>query len=472
MIVEKLKESVLQIASEGKIVSQNDNHSALDELQNILSDQKDNKKYKYSEVDKKPFNIPDNWVWIKLEDICIKITDGTHSTPKYTTDGIPFISVKDVSSGYISFDDTKFISEEEHKQLYSRCNPEYGDLLITKVGTTGVPAIVETNQQFSLFVSVALLKINCKKIYNKYLYYILQSPVVAKQVKENTRGVGNKNWVLDAIKNTILPLPPLEEQFRIVEKIEEIFTQLDETKIIEDKINLLKISFPDEMRKSILFEAFIGNLVDNSKDSNTLIKVEEIIKKINKNYKPIENNLIPRTWKTFKFGDIFDIINGFTPLRSNEEFWNKNEIPWFTVDDINEQGRIINYTKQFITKKALGKNSKRVLPKDTVLLCCTASVGEYAITKIDLTTNQQFNGLVIKEELKNYIYPMYVFEFVQTLKNKLLASSGKTTFSFLSTKKLAEFEIPIPPLEEQFKIVEKIESLLPLCAEIDNLVNS
>ena len=232
----------------------------------------------------------------------------------------------------------------------------------------------------------------------------------------------------------------------------------------------MKSTFPSDMRKSILSQAFCGNLLENSVDSDDVSKLELLVKKSNKKYVEIYSDDLPSTWKRFKFKDLFDIVNGFTPLRSNDEFWNKKEIPWFTIEDINLQGRTINHTKQFITKKALGKSSKRLLPPNTVLLCCTASVGEYAITNIPLTTNQQFNGLIIKDELKKYILPMYLYEFVKTLKPKLLSKSGKTTFNFLSTKKLSEFEIPIPPLEEQQRIVDKIEQLLPLCDDIEQLV--
>ena len=151
-----------------------------------------------------------------------KLTDGTHSTPKYTASGVPFISVKDVSGGKIDFSHTKFISQEEHESLYKRCDLEEEDILLTKVGTTGIPIIVDTDKKFSLFVSVALLKFNTNFIYNKYLVYAIKAPVAQIQAQNNTRGVGNKNWVIRDIANTILPLPPLREQKRIVEKIEEL----------------------------------------------------------------------------------------------------------------------------------------------------------------------------------------------------------------------------------------------------------
>ena len=179
-------------------------------------------------ADEVPFEIPDSWEWCRLGSILNKLTDGTHSTPKYVESGIPFISVKDVSSGCLDFSNCKYITKEEHKELYERCNPEQGDILLTKVGTTGIPVIVDTNDEFSLFVSVALLKFNQNLLYNEYLVHLINSPLVQKQATENTKCVGNKNWVLDAIGKTVVPLPPLAEQKRIVAKLEQMLPYCDQ----------------------------------------------------------------------------------------------------------------------------------------------------------------------------------------------------------------------------------------------------
>ena len=173
--------------------------------------------------DEIPFDIPDSWAYCRLGTILHKLTDGTHSRPKYVDSGIPFISVKDVSSGTLDFSNCKFITEEEHNELYKRCNPEYRDILLTKVGTTGIPVIVDTTDEFSVFVSVALLKFNQKLLHNEYLIHLINSPLVQRQAEENTRGVGNKNWVMRDISNTLIAIPPLAEQIRIVEKLKTIF---------------------------------------------------------------------------------------------------------------------------------------------------------------------------------------------------------------------------------------------------------
>ena len=256
---ELLKKSVLQEAVQGKLVPQDPNDEpasvlleriraekqALIKAGKIKKDKnesvifrRDNSHYEKrgsEEVcidDEIPFEIPDTWEWCRLGNILTKLTDGTHSTPKYTNTGIPFISVKDISSGKLNFNDCKYISIDEHQKLYSRCNPELNDILLTKVGTTGIPVIVDTEKQFSLFVSVALLKFNNELIFNKYVVQLINSPLVQKQVIKNTRGVGNKNWVMRDIANTLIAIPPSNEQHRIVAKLDEYFILINQIQFL------------------------------------------------------------------------------------------------------------------------------------------------------------------------------------------------------------------------------------------------
>lgn len=477
MIIRELKDSVLQVATEGKIVDQNYNYSAKEELELILEDSKDNKKYKYSEIMKVPFQIPNNWIWVKLEDICIKITDGTHKTPKYTSDGIPFISVKDVSSGEIDFSDTKFISEEEHKELYDRCNPEYGDILITKVGTTGVPAIVNTNKEFSLFVSVALLKINTDKINNRFLTYFLKSPVVQKQVKENTRGIGNKNWVLDAIKATILPLPPLEEQIRIVESLDVIFSKLDEVEPIEQELDSIKKNFDTDMRKSIFKSAIEGKLSYQSESESSKELIEKAIHEKNESVKSKKSKMtykeekkipltfdIPNNWSKVCIGQICDITSGGTPQRANSDYWNGN-IPWLKIGDINS--KYINECSEYITEEGLNNSSAKWFEPGTILYTIFATIGTVGILNFRATTNQAIAGITIHGDIdKEYFY--YV---CMALKDVLVNEGRGCAQLNINQEILNNVEIPIPPLEEQKRIVEKIEQILPLLNDITDLVN-
>ena len=168
-----------------------------------------------------------------------------------------------------------------------------------------------------------------------------------------------------------------------------------------------------------------------------------------------------KNWERKSLGDVCEIVNGSTPLRTNIVFWENGNFPWFTIDDIREQGRIITDTKQKITEAALSK--LRVLPVDTVLLCCTASVGEYAIAKIELTTNQQFNGLIVKDRKK--LDPEFLMHYCSTLKEKLLGLSGKTTIDFIAISKLKPLEIPLPPLPEQQRIVSILDEAFAAIAK-------
>ena len=239
ILPDKLRKSILQEAIHGNLVPNDipDGEATGTELlQQILKKRQDRenkekgkkaKKLTLSTIEEEPWDLPIGWCWCKLGDLFYKVTDGTHSTPKYMPCGVPFLSVKDISKGRIDFSSTKYISIEEHTELIKRCEPKRGDLLLTKVGTTGIPVIVDTDKEFSLFVSVAL----CKHIdgyYNlRYILNAINSPFIQGKIAEDTLGAANKNWVIDKIMNTTIPLPPLSIQHRIVEKIEEAFVAID-----------------------------------------------------------------------------------------------------------------------------------------------------------------------------------------------------------------------------------------------------
>ena len=225
-----------------------------------------------------PFEIPKGWEWCRFSAIYRLLTDGTHKTPKYTESGVPFISVKDMSSGKLSFSNTKCISEEEHKILSARCCPEYGDLLISKVGTTGIPLIIDTDKEFSIFVSLALIKFFPNYIDSKFLIHLINSPLIQEQVKRDTRGVGNKNWILTAISNTLLAIPPLVEQKRIVSKIEEIMPIADKYEKSQEILDRLNAEIFDKLKKSVLQEAIQGKLVPQIVNEGTARELLEQIK--------------------------------------------------------------------------------------------------------------------------------------------------------------------------------------------------
>ena len=242
----------------------------------------------------------------------------------------------------------------------------------------------------------------------------------------------------------------------------------------------------EELRQAVLKAALQGKLTEqletDSDVDEMLISIQEekeklIADKKIKKEKPlpeIQNEEIsfeiPDNWRWEKVGKLVEIKNGFTPKRTDEALWNPKEIPWFTVEDIHDQGLAIYHTAQFISRKALGKTRGRIIPPHTVLLCCTsATIGRYAMAEIELTTNQQWNGLVIKEEYKHIICSDYILIWVSSLKEKMTEIAKSTTFPFLSVDKLANFTIPIPPIEEQHRIVDKINEIMPKIDEYEKI---
>ncbi len=238
--IDQLKQAILNEAVRGRLVPQNPDDESAEKLLERIKEEKQ-RLYSEGEIRKPkdldpvsseeiPFGLPRNWKWVRLGDICQLITDGAHHTPNYIEDGVRFISVKNISGGEIDFTDCKYISEKEHEKLSQRCNPERGDILLTKVGTTGIPVVVETDIEFSIFVSVALLKINTDFVNPYFLKYLIQSPLVYSQSLENTRGVGNQNLVLRDINNFTIPFMPYKDQIKLTEEIERYFTWCDDLK--------------------------------------------------------------------------------------------------------------------------------------------------------------------------------------------------------------------------------------------------
>ena len=159
----------------------------------------------------------------------------------------------------------------------------------------------------------------------------------------------------------------------------------------------------------------------------------------------------------------YDIRNGFTPLRTNTDYWSNGTIPWFTVEDIRNEGTIVNNTRQKINEIAVTKD--RIVPANSFLLCCTASVGAFAQSKIPLTTNQQFNALTVKNDCSILLRDDYLYAIGEYFSNILHSIAGETTFEFVSVKKLGNVLLPVPPIEEQQRIIKKISIIKEIASQ-------
>jgi restriction endonuclease S subunit len=155
---------------------------------------------------------------VKLHEVCKRITDGTHQPPKFCTNGIPFLLVSNLTSGKIDWNVSKWISEETYEELTRNVKPEMGDVLYTVVGSFGVPVLINWNQLFSFQRHIALLKPNVELLEGAYLAYFLESSLGREQARLTATGNAQKTITLSALKEFLIPLPPLNEQKQIVKK--------------------------------------------------------------------------------------------------------------------------------------------------------------------------------------------------------------------------------------------------------------
>ena len=201
--------------------------------------------------------IPFGWKVFAIKHLCkIPITDGTHITPEYSNseNGSPFLSLIDISSGYIDWSNIKYITKELHEELQKSVSPQVDDILLAKNGTTGVAAIVENDVIFDVYVTIAVIRANNRLIHPKYLLYSLNSNLCKMQFDDHLKGIGVPNLHLGTIKNTKIFVPDMEEQSEIIRYLDDISSKLD--LLIRKKQQLLNSI--ESYKKSLIFEYVTG----------------------------------------------------------------------------------------------------------------------------------------------------------------------------------------------------------------------
>lgn len=201
------------------------------------------------------FLLPELWVWCSLGMFSWSVKDGPHYSPKYSEKGVPFISGGNIQPDGIDFASAKFISHELHTKLSERCKPEYGDLLYTKGGTTGIARINTETKDFNVWVHVAVLKL-VDSFEKTYLQHMLNSPFCYKQSQNYTHGVGNQDLGLTRMIWITVPLPPIEEQSQIAHTVEV------NQSLIANTNNHISFCLKqlERLRNSILINAFSNKL--------------------------------------------------------------------------------------------------------------------------------------------------------------------------------------------------------------------
>lgn len=201
-------------------------------------------------------DLPEGWAWATVESISTKVVDGVHKKPDYVAAGVPFVTVRNLTAGPgISFAGLRYITAEDHERFIARANPEPGDLLISKDGTLGVVRAVRTEEVFSIFVSVALIK-PVRREMTDFLEIALSSPVVQQQMVP--KGSGLQHIHLEDLRADCVPLPPLAEAARIYNAVQRQLSIVDEALKNVERERLRC----ERLRQSILKWAFEGRLVD------------------------------------------------------------------------------------------------------------------------------------------------------------------------------------------------------------------
>ena len=254
-LVSKAKSKILDLAIRGKLVPQDPNDEPAsvlleriraekeelikqgkikrDKKESVIFKGDDNSYYErvgdiISNIDDEiPFELPQNWEWSRLQTICYPITDGTHKTPTYSDSGYIFLSAKNITTGKINWNDIMYIPKSLHDELYSRVSPKMNDILLAKNGTTGVAAIVDRECEFDIYVTLALLRVVNNNISSQYLLKIIASDTIQDYFKSSLKGIGVPNLHLEHIRTTLIPIPPINEQNKIAERIYQYYSLLD-----------------------------------------------------------------------------------------------------------------------------------------------------------------------------------------------------------------------------------------------------
>jgi type I restriction enzyme S subunit len=235
--VKRLRELVLSLAVRGQLVAQDPEDQPADvlleriaqEKARLVKEKKIRKPKKLPPLVREslPFALPTGWVWSRVEHFVQEVTDGVHKTPVYVDSGVPFLSIKDISSGFMDFRNTRFISDEAHWEMTRRCRPQRGDILFCRIGTLGRALVVDTDREFSIFVSLGLLKMT-GHLDARYIQHVLNSPESYSQYDRIKAGGSHTNKLnLGAMRGAVMPIAPLAEQRRIVARVDELMGLLD-----------------------------------------------------------------------------------------------------------------------------------------------------------------------------------------------------------------------------------------------------
>lgn len=494
MTPQELKSSILQLAIQGKLVEQRPEEGTGEELyrqiqaekKRLIQEGKIKKEKPLPEIaeDEVPFEIPESWKWVQIRDIAIKITDGTHHSPaNYEQGKYRYVTAKNIKNQGVTLTNITYVSEDVHNEIFARCNPEHGDVLLIKDGaTTGVVTVNNLIEPFSMLSSVALLKMP-SLMSAWYLVYVMRSDLLYKAVRAQMKGTGITRITLKQIELMTIPLPPLAEQKRIVAKIEELLPYLDRYEKAWNRLEDFGSRFPADMQKSILQMAIQGKLVEQRPEEGTgeelyqqiqaekkrliaegKIKREKPLPEITEDEIPFE---IPEGWKWCRLLDLCSLIGDID--HNMPKSVDKNHgVLFLSAKDLLDDGSI-NYIDnvKYISNEDYDRLSRKVKPQlgDIVYSRIGACLGKARTVKSEVKFLVSYSCCIIRSIQIDVDYLRYYLE-----SPIILAHSVKARQSIgvpdLGMGEIKKYFIALPPLAEQKRIVERLEELLPVCERL------
>jgi type I restriction enzyme S subunit len=391
--------------------------------------------------------IPEDWSLVQLDKLANKIIDGTHHTPTYTKHGVPFLRVTDVQSNEIDFSKLKYVSIEEHEILIKRCKPEKGDLLLSKNGTIGIPKVVTWDWTFSVFVSLALIKLKKKKLSPEFLEQFFKSDYLDLQIKQKSKQGTVTNLHLEEIKEFLIPLPPfLKEQTAIANALSDVDALITSLEKLITKKRAIKT-------------AAMQQLLTGKKRLPPFDLTHT-------GYKQTELGEIPEDWDVSKIANLAEIIRGASPRPKGDKRYYGGNVPRLMVQDVTRDGMYVTPQIDFLTEA--GAKLSRPCTKGTLTLVCSGTVGVPSILAVDACIHDGFLGLV---KLSKKVVRDYLYQFFKTQQERFDNSATHGgVFTNLTTDGVREFLVPVPPTVEEQTAIANV--LSDVDKEIDTLEQS
>ena len=426
-----------------------------------------------------PFDIPDNWTWIRLTSIATISAGGTpdRGIPKYWNGDIPWLKISDVTSAnkYVR-KASEFITKDGMDNSSAKIMQK-GTILYTIFATIGEVGVLD----FDATCNQAIAGINTHlKEVDDYLYFLLIN--LKDYMKSISKGCAQFNINQKILKETLIALPPIEEQMRIVKKLDSFNPLLDSYESAEEKLSKLEEEFPEKLKKSILQYAIEGKLVKqdpNDEPASVLLErikaeKEKLIKegkiKRDKNesyiYQGDDKNYyeqidylppIPSNWKYIKLSFVIDVARGGSPRPIQDYLTTKSDgYNWIKIGDTDVNSKYITSTKEKIKKEGLYK-TRLVHPGD-FLLTNSMSFGHPYILKIDGCIHDGW--LVLSDSIgvydKDFLYYLLSSPYIY---KSFCSSVGGSVVKNLNSDKVSNTIIPLISMNEQIKIANKLEKI-------------